>query len=74
MSLASLADDLALDRYLRLGRGELETGGAQRPSLLAAAFEALVGAVYLSEGLDAAERAFDRSSPAAWSAPTMPMP
>jgi ribonuclease-3 len=57
-SLASLADELGLDRHLRLGRGELETGGAQRPSLLAAAFEALIGAVYLSDGLDAAERAF----------------
>jgi ribonuclease-3 len=57
-ALASLAQDLALDRHLLLGRGELEGGGARRPSLLAAAFEALVGAVFLSEGLKPTEAAF----------------
>jgi ribonuclease III len=57
-ALAALAEELSLDRYLRLGRGELGAGGARRPSLLAAAFEALVGAVYLSEGLDPCEGAF----------------
>ncbi|MGH2489685.1 MAG: ribonuclease III [Candidatus Limnocylindria bacterium] len=57
-ALASLARDLSLDQHLLLGRGELEAGGARRPSLLAAAFEALVGAVYLSEGLDATRTAF----------------
>jgi ribonuclease-3 len=57
-ALAELALALGLDRYLRLGRGELEAGGARRPSVLAAAFEALAGAVYLSEGLDAADAAF----------------
>ncbi len=57
-ALAGLAGELALDRYLRLGRGELDTGGTGRPSVLAAAFEALVGAVYLSEGMEAAEAAF----------------
>lgn len=57
-ALASLAEDLSLDQYLRLGRGELEAGGAHRPSLLAGTFEALVGAVFLSQGLAAAEAAF----------------
>ena len=57
-ALASLAEGLSLDRHLLLGRGELEAGGARRPSLLAGAFEALVGAVYLSEGLKATEAAF----------------
>jgi ribonuclease-3 len=42
-----------MDRYLLLGRGEAEAGGATRPSLLAAAFEAVAGALYLSEGLTA---------------------
>jgi ribonuclease-3 len=57
-ALASLAQDLSLDQHLLLGRGELEGGGARRPSLLAAAFEALVGAVFLSEGLKPTEAAF----------------
>ena len=57
-ALASLARDLSLDQHLLLGRGEFEAGGASRPSLLAAAFEALVGAVYLSEGLDSTQTAF----------------
>jgi ribonuclease-3 len=42
-----------MDRYLLLGRGEAEAGGATRPSLLAAALEAVAGAIYLSEGLAA---------------------
>lgn len=58
ISLADLALELSLDAHLLLGRGELEAGGARRPSLLAAALEALVGAIYLSEGLDVAEAAF----------------
>ena len=57
-ALAGLASELQLDRYLRLGRGELDSGGAGRPSVLAAGFEALVGAVYLSEGMAAVESAF----------------
>jgi ribonuclease-3 len=52
-ALATMALELGLDRYLLLGRGEAEAGGATRPSLLAAAFEAVAGAVFLSEGLDA---------------------
>jgi ribonuclease-3 len=55
-ALAELALELGLDRYLRLGRGESEAGGATRPSLLAAAFEALVGAIFLSEGLEPTRR------------------
>lgn len=57
-ALAELARDLSLDQHLLLGRGEVEAGGARRPSLLAGAFEALVGAIYLSEGLEATEAAF----------------
>ncbi|MDP9468115.1 MAG: ribonuclease III [Chloroflexota bacterium] len=49
-SLASLAIELGLDRYLLLGRGEADGGGAARPSLLAATFEAVAGAVAVSEG------------------------
>lgn len=49
-ALASMALELGLDRYLLLGRGEAEGGGATRPSVLAACFEALAGALSLSEG------------------------
>lgn len=52
-ALAALALEVGLDRYLLLGRGEAEAGGATRPSLLAAAFEAVAGAIFLAEGLDA---------------------
>ena len=49
-ALAALALEIGIDRYLRLGRGESEAGGATRPSVLAAAFEAMAGALSLSEG------------------------
>lgn len=55
-ALATLAQRIHLDRYLLLGRGEAEAGGATRPSLLAATFEAVAGAIYLSEGLPAVRR------------------
>jgi ribonuclease-3 len=52
-ALAGFALALGMDRYLQLGRGEAEAGGATRPSLLAAAFEAVAGALMLTEGLEA---------------------
>jgi ribonuclease-3 len=51
-ALAGLALQLRLHEFLLLGRGEAEAGGAMRPSLLAATFEAVAGAVYLAEGLE----------------------
>ena len=51
-ALAAVALELGLDRYLLLGRGEAEAGGATRPSLLAATFEAVAGAIYISEGIE----------------------
>ncbi len=51
-ALASLALQLGLDGYLLLGRGEAEAGGAARPSLLAATFEAVAGAIFLSDGMN----------------------
>jgi ribonuclease III len=54
-ALAAMALDLGLDRYLQLGRGEADAGGAARPSVLAASFEALAGALSLSEGTERAE-------------------
>jgi ribonuclease-3 len=54
-TLAELARDLRLGEVLRLGPGELKSGGAERESILADAMEALVSAIYLDGGLAACE-------------------
>lgn len=53
-TLHQLALQLDIGSCLRLGEGELKSGGAQRPSMLADALEALFGAIYLDAGFDAA--------------------
>ena len=53
-TLHQLAADLGLSTCLRLGDGEKRSGGHKRPSILADALEALIGAVYLDAGFDAA--------------------
>ncbi|TDQ45262.1 RNAse III [Tepidicella xavieri] len=53
-TLHELAQRLDLPRLLRLGEGEVRSGGRQRPSILADALEALIGAVYLDAGFEAA--------------------
>lgn len=55
-SLASIAWTLGLDRFIRLGRGEELQGGREREALLADAFEAILGAVFLDGGFEAAKR------------------
>jgi ribonuclease-3 len=54
-SLARLARGLELGEYLRLGAGELRTGGFARDSILADSLEAVFGAVYLDRGFAAAK-------------------
>ena len=54
--LARAAGALDLGRFIFVGRGEERTGGRARPSILADALEALMGAVYLDGGLAAAPR------------------
>jgi len=54
--LHELAARLSLGDHLRLGEGELKSGGFRRPSILADAFEAMIGAVFLDGGFDAARR------------------
>ncbi len=54
-TLHQLAKGLRLDQVLRLGEGEARSGGHQRPSILADALEAVIGAVYLDAGFAAAE-------------------
>jgi ribonuclease-3 len=55
-SLAAAARDLGIDRALRLGRGEEGSGGRQKDSVLSDAYEAVIAAVYLDGGIDAARR------------------
>jgi len=53
-TLADVAVQICLDEHIELGSNELATGGRTRASILADAFEAVVGAVYLESGLEAA--------------------
>jgi ribonuclease-3 len=53
-SLYEIAQRLELSQFLRLGEGELKSGGFRRPSILADTLEALFGAIYLDSGFDAA--------------------
>ncbi|GAA1056988.1 ribonuclease 3 [Agromyces luteolus] len=50
VALAEVARTIGLGPYIRLGRGETMTGGADKPSILADTVEAIIGAVYLSRG------------------------
>lgn len=52
-ALASYSRKLGLGRFLRLGIGEEKTGGRNRDSILADMFEAVLGALYLDQGMDA---------------------
>lgn len=56
-TLFTLAQQLYLGELLLLGEGERKSAGASRPSILADALEALVGALFLDGGFDAAEKA-----------------
>lgn len=51
-ALASIARDLGLGVHILLGRGEIVTGGAEKDSILSDTLEAIIGAVYLSHGLE----------------------
>jgi ribonuclease-3 len=54
-ALSQVATSIGLGEFLRLGKGEDQTGGREKPNLLADAFEAILGAAYVSQGLEAAE-------------------
>ena len=54
-TLAKLAREIGLGKYLRLGHGESNGGGRERASILADAFEALLAAIYLDSGNDKEE-------------------
>jgi ribonuclease-3 len=59
-TLAQIAADSGLGEYLRLGQGELKSGGFRRASILADALEAMLGAIFLDAGFDAAAAAVAR--------------
>jgi ribonuclease-3 len=58
--LARWAAELDLGTLVRLGRGEEQTGGRARESILATTLEALLGALYLEGGLEAVRRVVGR--------------
>lgn len=55
-SLKLAADSFGLNRYILLGKGEEQTGGRKRDSIIADAMEALIGAIYLDAGFVEADR------------------
>jgi len=59
-SLYEVACSLELGKYIRLGKGEENTGGRQRESILADAVEAIIAALYLDGGLETAKGFIDR--------------
>lgn len=59
-ALAVIAAEIGLGDQLRLGSGELKSGGFRRKSILADALEALFGAIYLDGGFDAAAQVIER--------------
>jgi len=59
-TLHRLAVDLGLPEVIRLGEGEARSGGQKRPSILADALEAIIGAVYLDAGFAAAQSLVQR--------------
>lgn len=55
VSLSELASSIGLGKHLNLGEGEMKSGGFRRASILADAFEALIGAIFLDGGYSACQ-------------------
>ena len=55
-ALCSYSKQLGIGQYMRLGRGEQHSGGRERPSILADMYEAVLAAIYLDGGMEAARR------------------
>ncbi|OFZ15983.1 MAG: ribonuclease III [Bdellovibrionales bacterium RBG_16_40_8] len=55
-TLADLAKEWAIDKHLLLGKGEIISGGSAKPRLLASTLEAIIGALYLDSGFQAADQ------------------
>jgi ribonuclease III len=59
-TLAEIAKSIALGDELRLGEGEMKSGGFRRPSILADAMEAVFGSIFLDAGFDATSQVIER--------------
>jgi len=59
-ALADAANDIGLGPFIKLGKGEAAADGATKPTILSDAFEAVLGAVYLDGGADAAFAVVER--------------
>ena len=59
-TLAGVARDVGLDEYLLLGRGADDEGGRRKPAILSDVCEAVIGAMYLDGGIDAARQFVER--------------
>lgn len=59
-ALATVSQRLDVGEFLFLGKGEEQTSGRKKPNLLADAFEAILGAVYLSAGIDEARKLIEK--------------
>lgn len=55
-SLHRFAQSIKLGEFMHLGKGEINTGGRERPSILADAFESLIAAIYLDAGFEEAKK------------------
>ena len=55
-SLYQFAKSIKLGEFMYLGKGELNTGGRERPSILADAFESVIAAIYLDAGFEEAKK------------------
>ena len=60
ITLSEIAVGLSLGEYMRLGDGEMKSGGWRRPSMLADTLEALFGAIFLDGGFSAAQAAIEK--------------
>lgn len=59
-TLAAKAQEIGIGRALRLGKGEEKSGGREKISILAASFEAVIGAIYMDRGLLFAQRVIEK--------------
>jgi len=57
--LATFAEELGIGKAMRLGRGELQAGGQNRPGLLCDVFEAIIGALYLDQDIEGVRKFLD---------------
>lgn len=55
-SLHKFANSIRLGEFIRLGKGEINTGGRERPSILADAFESVIAAIFLDAGFEEAKK------------------